>query len=356
MKSHNIQLDRLNIKKLMPYQSARRIRGKYGEIFLDANECPIPVLFELKNKSFNRYPECQPYELISTYAKYANVFFEQVLVTRGADEGIELLIKAFCEPKNDAIIYCPPTYDMYRVNSEIADVKIKEIPTIKDTWQLDLLSIQLNLDNVKLVYICNPNNPTGSTISQNDLINLLNMTINKSLVVIDEAYIEFFPEISMSFFLKTHPNLVILRTLSKAFALAGIRCGFVLAQKEIIDTLKKVIGPYPISAPAADIATQALQIDHINFMKNRVLHLTSNRIWLSDQLKHISCVKKVFNSHANYILVQFFSCVKIFKSLWKDGIILRNQSNKTHLHECIRITIGARSECRKLVQELKKLC
>ncbi|QCI20842.1 histidinol-phosphate transaminase [Buchnera aphidicola (Hyperomyzus lactucae)] len=354
MTDNIIKLTRNNIQKLTPYQSARRIGGKHGTIWLNANESPISVSFKSKKQSFNRYPECQPNNLISAYAGYVDLSCQQVLVTRGADEGIELLIKAFCEPGKDAIIYCPPTYDMYRINAQIAGVKIKEIPTLKNTWQLDLLNLELNLNEVKLIYVCNPNNPTSSIILKKDLLLLLKITLGKSLVVIDEAYIEFSPKESMTCFLKDHPNLVILRTLSKAFALAGIRCGFVLAEKKIIETLNKVISPYPISTPVIDIALQSLQKDYIKLMQNRVLDSNSNRVWLVDQLNQISCVEKVFESNANYVLVKFFMYERIFQILWNKGIILRNQNEKVNLKKCIRISIGTRLESLELIKELKK--
>ncbi|QCO70678.1 histidinol-phosphate transaminase [Buchnera aphidicola] len=353
MTDNILKLARNNIQKLIPYQSARRIGGEHANILLNANESPTSIFFQSKKKSFNRYPECQPNNLILSYANYVDLSCNQILVTRGADEGIELLIKAFCEPGKDAIIYCPPTYDMYRVNAKIAGVEIKEIPTIKNTWQLDLLNIKLNLSRVKLVYICNPNNPTGNIILKKDLISLLNITLGRSLVVIDEAYIEFSPQESMTSYLKEYPNLVILRTLSKAFALAGIRCGFTLAKQEVIQILNKVISPYPISVPVSDIAIQSLEVNCIKLMRNRVLDLNNNRIWLINQLQNCSCVEKVFESHANYLLVKFFMFEKVFLTLWNKGIILRNQNEKINLKKCIRISIGTYLESLQLIQELK---
>ncbi|WP_410051786.1 histidinol-phosphate transaminase [Buchnera aphidicola] len=347
------KLLRKNVQKLVPYQSARRIGG-HGDVWLNANESPLSTIFETEKKMFNRYPECQPKNLIKSYARYVNLSPDQILSTRGADEGIELLIKAFCEPGIDKIIYCPPTYDMYQINAKIAGVKIEEIPTIKNTWKIDVSSIKLKLNQVKLIYICNPNNPTGNIISQDTLINLLKITSGKCLVVIDEAYIEFSPNNSMINFLKEYSNLVILRTLSKAFALAGIRCGFTLSTKEVINALHKVISPYPIPSPVSDIAAQALTVDSIKLMKNRVSILNLNRFWLVKKLKNMPCVKKVFNSHANYVLVQFFMFDKIFKTLWNNGIILRNQNHKINLRECLRISIGSRQECMRVIEELKK--
>lgn len=354
MQNKILKLFRNNIQNLIPYQSARHIGGMHGSILLNANESPLSDCFKSKKKIFNRYPECQPNDLISLYASYVNLSCEQILVTRGADEGIELLIKSFCEPRKDSIIYCPPTYDMYKVSAKIAGVEIKEIPTIKNTWQLDLCNIKSNLIGVKLIYICNPNNPTGNLILLNDLIKLLSITSNQCLVVIDEAYIEFSPTKTMTKYLSEYPNLVILRTLSKAFALAGIRCGFTLANQEIINILKKVISPYPIPIPVTDIALQALKEKNIQLMQNRVLILNNNRIWLIKKLKNLKCVEKVFISEANYVLVKFFMFEEIFNTLWNKGIILRNQHNKNNLKKCIRISIGTHSENLLLIKELKR--
>lgn len=350
------KLSRKNIQTLKPYQSARRIGGKEGGIYLNANESPISSSFQLKKKVFNRYPECQSSHLISSYANYSGVSKDQILITRGADEGITLLMKAFCEPGKDRIIYCPPTYDMYKVAANIANIKIQEIPSKKNTWELDLLNIQYNLQKVKIIYICNPNNPTGNLVLKKDLISLLEITRNQSLVVIDEAYIEFALKESMVFYLKKYSNLVILRTLSKAFALAGIRCGFTLANKEIIKILNKVIAPYPIPIPVTDIAIQSLEKHSIKLMKNRVLDLINNRIWLVNELKNLSCVEKIFDSSANYVLVKFYFFELIFKKLWDKGIIVRNQNEKMNLKNCLRVTIGTRLECLSFIKELKKFC
>ncbi|QCI23668.1 histidinol-phosphate transaminase [Buchnera aphidicola (Macrosiphoniella sanborni)] len=353
MENKILKLFRTNIQNLKPYQSARNIGGMHGEVLLNANESPISVLFKSKKKILNRYPENQPSDLISAYANYVQLSNEKILVTRGADEGIELLIKSFCEPEKDAVIYCPPTYDMYRVSAKIAGVKIKEIPTIKNTWQLDISSIRENLIGVKLIYICNPNNPTGNLIFKKDLLNLLKITSHRCLVVIDEAYIEFSPTDTMVNYLKEYSNLVILRTLSKAFALAGIRCGFILGNKDVISILKKVISPYPIPIPVTDIALQSLREDYIELMKHRVLHLNNNRIWLIKKLKSLRCVEEIFTSTANYVLVKFFMFNKIFKTLWEKGIILRNQHEKINLQRCIRISIGTHLENVHLIKELK---
>ncbi len=180
--------------------------------------------------------------MIENYAQYAGVKPEQVLVSRGADEGIELVIRAFCEPGKDAILYCPPTYGMYSVSAETIGVERRTVPALEN-WQLDLQGISDNLDGTKVVFVCSPNNPTGQLINPQDLRTLLELTRGKAIVVADEAYIEFCPQATLTGWLVEYPHLVILRTLSKAFALAGLRCGFTLANEEVINLLLKVDRP-----------------------------------------------------------------------------------------------------------------
>jgi len=156
------ELARKNVRELTPYQSARRLGGK-GDVWLNANEFPTAVPFDLSQNALNRYPECQPKAVIDNYAQYAGVKPEQVLVSRGADEGIELLIRAFCEPGQDAVLFCPPTYGMYSVSAETFGVEYRTV-LARENWQLDLQGIADKLDGVKLVYVCSPNNPTGQII------------------------------------------------------------------------------------------------------------------------------------------------------------------------------------------------
>ncbi len=344
------ELARDNVRALTPYQSARRLGGN-GDVWLNANEFPTPVEYSLTRQTLNRYPECQPKAVIENYAAYAGVKPEQVLVSRGADEGIELLIRAFCEPGKDAVLYCPPTYGMYSVSAETFNVELRKVPA-RDDWQLDLPAIADNLDGVKVVFVCSPNNPTGQLINPEDIRALLEMTRGKALVVADEAYIEFCPQATLAGWLDDYPHLVVLRTLSKAFALAGLRCGFTLASKAVIDLLMKVIAPYPLSTPVADIAEQALAPQGIDAMRQRVEQILDEREYLVAALKTIPCVEQVFNSETNYILVRFIASSAVFKSLWDQGIILRDQNKQPSLSGCLRITIGTREESQRVIDAL----
>ncbi|AHG21869.1 histidinol-phosphate aminotransferase [Chania multitudinisentens RB-25] len=347
------QLARKNVRELTPYQSARRLGGQ-GDVWLNANEYPVAPEFQLTAQTFNRYPECQPALVIERYAAYAGVNQEQVLVSRGADEGIELLIRAFCEPGKDAILFCPPTYGMYAVSAETFGVERRTVAAKAD-WQLDLPAIAANLGNVKLIYACSPNNPTGNLLDPNDLRALLEMAKGKAIVAIDEAYIEFCPQASVAGWLSDYPHLVVLRTLSKAFALAGLRCGFTLANAEVIALLLKVIAPYPLSTPVADIAAQALSPEGLNLMRQRVAEISANRAWLQQALQDCACVEQVFTSDSNYLLARCTATSNVFKTLWDQGIILRDQHKQPGLSGCVRITIGTRAECQRVVDALKPL-
>ncbi|WP_318357972.1 histidinol-phosphate transaminase [Enterobacter sp.] len=345
------ELARENVRNLTPYQSARRLGGK-GDVWLNANEFPTAVEFQFGQQTLNRYPECQPKAVIENYAQYAGVKPEQVLVSRGADEGIELLIRAFCEPGKDAVLFCPPTYGMYSVSAETFGVETRTVQAQED-WQLNLQGIADKLDGVKLVYVCSPNNPTGQIINPQDMRTLLEMTRDKALVVADEAYIEFCPQATLAGWLAEYPHLVVLRTLSKAFALAGLRCGFTLANEEVINLLLKVIAPYPLSTPVADIAAQALTPQGIVAMRERVAQILAERQYLVASLREIACVEQVFDSETNYILVRITASSAVFKSLWDQGIILRDQNKQPSLSGCLRITIGTREESQRVIDALR---
>ncbi|KHT63051.1 histidinol-phosphate aminotransferase [Photobacterium gaetbulicola] len=341
------QLARKTVRELTPYQSARRLGGS-GDIWLNANESPFANEYSIKCDRLNRYSTCQPAELIDAYADYAAVRPEQVLTSRGADEGIELLIRAFCEPNQDSILYCPPTYGMYAISAETFDVGTKAVP-LTEEWQLDLDAIRANLGGVKLVFVCSPNNPTGNLLKRQDIESLLDMTLGQALVVVDEAYIDFCPEATTANMLDQYPNLVVLRTLSKAFALAGLRCGFTLANAEVIELLLKVIAPYPVPVPVTDIAVQALSPAGRAKTKFQVLDISANRAYLQAGLGMLDGVT-VYEGYGNYLLVKFPDADALFNALWDHGIILR----RSPIENCIRISIGSRDECEKTLAFIRE--
>lgn len=351
------QLARKAVQALTPYLSARRIGGS-GEVWLNANEAPDCSEYQLDSSKLNRYPEFQPPELINAYADYAYVKNTQVLSTRGADESIEIIIRTFCEPGADSILICPPTYGMYAISAETCGVAVAEV-ALDDNFDVDYdaLAQAVNAENstVKIVFLCAPNNPTGNMLDKQKLIKLLQATQGKALIVADEAYIEFCPELSQTDLIAEHENLVITRTLSKAFALAAIRCGFTLAQESVIEMLSKVIAPYPVPAPVAQIATQALSTRGLAVMLDRVKKLNSNRRILVSALKEIDCVSEIFPATGNFVLVRFTDSAKVFAAFANDGIIMRDFAGKARLENCIRITIGSTAEMQATLTTLNSL-
>lgn len=340
---------------LVPYQSARRIGG-HGHVFLNANEAPKSQLYFFNSTTLNRYPDCQPEEVTQGYADYAGLRRDQVLVSRGSDEAIGLIIRAFCEP-DEAVVIAPPTYGMYKIAALTNRVKVTE--AVRDEGFLltaaNLTDAAKNSDRrVKAVFIDSPANPLGSIFPHNELEKLLK-NLPDVLIVIDEAYIEFAPESTALKFLEKYPNLIILRTLSKAFALAGIRCGFALANPDIIRVLTKVIDPYPIPDPTAQTARQALAPGGIELMQERVLDLIKKREALAEYLKGLKGVREVFESHANFLLVRFNDGSKVFNTLSQKGIILRSFEDRIGLENCIRITIGTSEELDELMRVLTPL-
>jgi histidinol-phosphate aminotransferase len=345
-------LARADIQALVPYLSARRIGGS-GDVWLNANESPDSSRFELDDSELNRYPEFQPAELIEAYAAYAGVASAQVLASRGADEGIEVLVRTFCEPGRDSIVINPPTYGMYAISAETCGVEIKTQALLED-FSPDYAALAKS--DAKIIFLCAPNNPTGNLVDRVQLVALLNAQKDKALVVVDEAYIEFCIESSVVDLIDAHDNLIVFRTLSKAFALAGIRCGFTLAQSDVIAMMSKVIAPYPVPRPIAQIASQALNQDGLGIMRARVSTLNQLRSVFLEQAKALSIVTQAFPATGNYVLLRFNDSARVFTTLGKQGIVLRDFSNKPRLENCIRVTIGNAHEMQVTLDALKGLC
>lgn len=276
-----------HVQKLVPYQSARRIGG-HGHNFLNANESPKSEGYFLNSSSLNRYPECQPEELVERYADYAGVHKTQVIATRGSDEAIGLIVRAFCEPGVEGILIAPPTYGMYEVAANTNDALVA-VAERNDDFSLDAQHLIDGVKNasftVKAVFIDSPANPLGIVFPKDELIKLLK-ALPDSLIVLDEAYIEFAnKEDDLTYLVNEYENLIVTRTLSKAFALAGIRCGFAIANENLIKAMLKVIDPYPICDPVAQIAVQALSDHGVEMTKERALKCNERREKLEADLK-----------------------------------------------------------------------
>ena len=341
-----------HILDLVPYSSARR-EASEGEIWLNANENPFAGSDADETSNYNRYPDAQPGELIEAYSKYAGVDQNQILVTRGIDEGIDLLTRTFCVQGKDRIIFTPPTYGMYKISAETHGVEAFAVPLIAQQ-NLDCPMLEHEAPQSKLTYICSPNNPTGNIYDSKDIEFALKATVGKSLVVVDEAYIEFDQKENSLALLEKYENLIILRTLSKAFGKAGLRCGFVIAAPEIIQLLQKVIAPYPIPVPVVDVAARALFRDGISQMSNDVESILTERERLNTILSELMFVKEIYPSSTNFILFKVNDAQGLMTFLLKAGIVIRDRSTQLGLENTVRVTIGTPNEMSTLVNQLKE--
>lgn len=376
-----------HVNKLTPYESARRLfsasddsnDNEQARVWLNANEAPEAEHYSLNCELLNRYPDCQPEAVLQAYKHYTNSFFSSnkldnnnIVITRGADEGIELLIRAFCAPKSDAILICPPTYGMYKISADTFDVDTVEVPLINtlspnavldstdtaaaNSFSLDVSGIVSTIQsqsNTKLVFLCSPNNPTGTLIGEQDVITILQASNKKCIVVVDEAYIEFSSSTSKQTLLSQFDNLVILRTLSKAYALAGIRCGFVLCSADIKTILLKVIAPYPVPGPVAQIAAQALSESARNVMITRIETLKSELDTMTLVLQRIAQVDLVGQQCGNFVLFRSNYNKQLMQFLIDNRMLIRDQSKQLLLNNCLRITVGTPTQNQQLLTLIK---
>jgi histidinol-phosphate aminotransferase len=340
-------LIRKNILTLKPYHSARQ--DFLSGILLDANENSFGSTLEVDDLSLNRYPDPFQHELRSVLAKINGIAAKNIFVGVGSDEVIDLLLRIFCEPKLDSVILLEPTYGMYRVAASIQDVRIHSC-LLTDSFQINLDAVKKAIDaTTKLIFCCSPNNPTANLLKAEDVLALCRLGV---LVVVDEAYIDFAQSPSMGKQMLTYPNLVVLRTLSKAWGLAGIRLGYCIADPIVVSFMMKVKAPYNINALTSRAALQALQ-------KEEEVHRTVNSVveereWLSAQLAALQCIEHVFPSDANFILVRCKNANALYDYLAARKIIVRNRSTEPLLQNCLRITVGIRHENEQLIQATKE--
>lgn len=347
MKDFNIHtLTRNNIKDMQSYSSARdEYNDVTGEmVFLDANENPF-------NTGVNRYPDPQQTSLKAEISKIKNIAVNQILLGNGSDEVIDLVFRAFCEPNKDQVITLPPTYGMYEVLANLNAVEVLKI-------ELDL-NFQPKVDsilegqnhNTKLLFLCSPNNPTSNSFRAESIYKLISEF--KGIVVIDEAYIDFSEDESWIHKLEEFPNLIVIQTLSKAYGMAGIRLGICYASEAIISILNRIKPPYNIN-----ILTQQKALERLlnpETISNEIRTITQQRDWLFSELKSIPCIKNVYPSDANFLLVKVDDATKRYQELIDKEIVVRNRTNQPLCHNCLRFTIGTTSENIKLITVLKTL-
>ena len=342
------RLVRPNIKSLKPYSSARSEFEGSAEVFLDANENAFgsPAGFGL-----DRYPDPLQCELKDRIASMKGVLPSQIFVGNGSDEAIDLLFRIFCEPGRDEVITCPPTYGMYRVSADINDIAVREI-VLTDEFQLDIPAILTSIsDATKLIFICSPNNPTGNLMSGGSILEIARRF--NGLVVVDEAYIDFADEPSMTAELSELPNLVVLQTFSKAWGMAGVRVGLAFASSEIIDLMSRVKPPYNVSGLAQQAVINAL--DSKATVSSWIDAARLERLRLESSLIDLDIVKRVYTSDANFLLVEVDGANAVYKYLIDEKIVVRNRNNVELCEGCLRITVGTPDENERLLAVLGSL-
>ena len=336
---------RENIKKLVPYSSARDEFKGEASVFLDANEnafgSPLPT-------QYNRYPDPLQWKLKERIAEIKGVPAPHIFIGNGSDEAIDIVFRAFCNPGVDNVVICPPTYGMYEVSANINDVEIRKVPLTPD-FQLNLDGIEDAVnEQTKIIFICSPNNPTGNAIDRTDIEVLLNNF--KGIVVIDEAYINFSRHKSFIQELTEYPNLVVMQTLSKAWGLAALRVGMAFSSTPIIDVMNKVKPPYNVNEASQQLALQAL--GNVNQVNEWIRETVQERERLARAFRELPTVTQVYPSDANFLLVRTTDPRGIYTHLTERGIIVRDRSKVQLCEGCLRITVGTPEENRELLEAM----
>ncbi len=339
---------RKNIQNLKSYSSARNEFSGDDVILLDANENPkalsgLPI-------GINRYPDPLQKRVKEKLSVLKGISSDNIFLGNGSDEAIDLALRCFCNPGVDALAIFPPTYGMYKVCAAINDINVIEYP-LNSTFEIDIDKFVDELKpEVKVVIICNPNNPTANVQDKSIIKKIIERF--QGIVIHDEAYVDFCPEQSLVNDLSKYPNLIILQTLSKAWALAGARVGIAMASKDIIDVFNKVKFPYNISYPSLMIAEEALSKSVES--QSRINEIIEEKERLLKLLPDLPMVVKVYPSSTNFILVKTTDSNSLYKYLIQNGIVVRNRDMETNCKGCIRITVGLDDENNRLIDAWKK--
>lgn len=339
------QLVRKNIWSLAPYSSARdEYSGKEAHVFLDANENPY-------NGPYNRYPDPLQREVKEVLSKVKGVPAENIFLGNGSDEAIDLPYRIFCEPGRDNVVSIAPTYGMYQVCADINDVEFRQV-LLDDNFQLHADQLLAACDeHTKIIWICSPNNPTGNSLDRDEIMKVIEGF--EGIVIVDEAYIDFAQQQSLRQELPAHPNLIILQTMSKAWGSAAIRLGMAFASADIIHIYNKVKYPYNVNLLTQQ---QALEMLEDPFEVDKwVKLLLQERSRLMQAFIDLPSCEQVFKTDANFFLARMSDATTIYNYLVDHGIIVRNRSRIQLCNNCLRITIGTRSENNELLAALRQM-
>jgi histidinol-phosphate aminotransferase len=338
------KLLRKNIQSLHSYSCARDEFKGEASVYLDANENPY-------HSPYNRYPDPTQWELKLKIENIKDVKAENIFLGNGSDEAIDLLYRAFCEPRLDNVIAIEPTYGMYKVCANINDVEYRKVELNSD-FQFSSEKILSKVDeNSKIIWLCSPNNPTGNSLNKSEIIKILEDF--RGIVVIDEAYIDFSNQESFSQQLSKFDNLVVLQTFSKGWGSAGVRLGMAFANEMIITTLNKIKYPYNINILTQQYALEFLESKET--VDNWIKQILDERTILIEALQKLPLVQQIYPTDANFVLVKVEDANLVYNSLVSKGIIIRNRNNVTLCRGCLRITVGTAEENSILLRELNKI-
>ena len=329
------------IAALTPYSTARdEYKGELG-IFLDANESPY-------ENGYNRYPDPHQKALKAQIAAIKGVAAENIFIGNGSDEAIDLVFRVFCEPRVDNVVAIAPSYGMYKVAAAINDVEIREVQ-LGEEFSLPVEAILAATDdNTKVVFLCSPNNPTGNSFPREDMLRLADEF--EGMVVVDEAYIDFAEAESLKSEIAQRPNVIVLQTMSKAWAMAGLRVGLALADMRVVELMSQVKYPYNINVATMSIVSGLLT----KGIDTEVVEIKAQRAVLAEALKGMKMVQRVYPSDANFVLARFDDADAVYDFLIADGIIVRNRNRVKGCEGCLRLTVGLPEENEKLIKSLKR--
>ena len=338
------ELTRANIWSLAPYSSARNeYAGREARVFLDANENPY-------NQPFNRYPDPLQLELKAAISKVKGVPAENIFLGNGSDEAIDLPYRCFCEPGVDNVVAIEPTYGMYKVCADINAVEYRPV-LLDENYQIVAEQLLAATDaHTKIIWICTPNNPTGNCLKREEVIKVIEGF--EGLVIVDEAYSDFSSQKALRSELSKYPNLIVLNTMSKAWGCAAIRLGMAFASKEIIHIFNKVKYPYNVNLLTQQQALEALK-DPFE-VDNWVKILLQERARMMDAFSMLPICEKVYPTDANFFLAKMTDATKIYNYLVDKGIIVRNRHRVQLCQNCLRITIGTKTENSELIAALRQ--
>jgi histidinol-phosphate aminotransferase len=322
---------------------------------MHANEMPWRAQGDNSRAGLNRYPEPQPRALVERMAELYAMPPANLLVGRGSDEAIDLLVRAFCRAGQDSVVITPPTFGFYKVAARIQGADVAEAPLQGDTFALDVPRVIDAGRRAKIVFLCSPNNPTGNLFDEAQILAVCRELGGRALVVLDEAYLEFSGRTSLAARLAEFPNLVILRTLSKAYALAGARLGTLLASTDIVHLLRRIIPPYAIPASTAEEVLALTEAPQRVLAAARIRTLLEERERLRKALARLAVVAHVFPSDANFLLVRCRDARRFLDAGKRAGLIVRDFSTAPGLDECIRVSVGTPAQNERLLAAVEVL-